>query len=181
MFVTWISFRGTFQSFLDLTDVSAQSWYKVRADDLVNPTFKISLLYVQIRKGKYIRNCKYTSTYACVNFCVCVCVCVCVRVYTIERERKRERERERERERKRRRLSAGGRKLASLTVCLLHNCMRIVNRIKKVVGGASRIEEAAWASLGHLPGLLSVRHLVEESYPLVGVFVCVCVCMRVCV
>ena len=51
MFVTWISFRGTFQSFLDLIDVSAQSWYKVRTDDLVNPTFKISLLYVQIRKG----------------------------------------------------------------------------------------------------------------------------------
>ena len=51
MFVTWISFRGTFQSFLDLTDVSAQSWYKVRTDDLVNPTFKISLLYVPIRKG----------------------------------------------------------------------------------------------------------------------------------
>jgi len=59
--------------------------------------------------------------------------------------------------------------------------MRTVNRIKEVVGGASRIEEAAWASLGHLPGLLSVQHLVEESYPLVGVFVCVCVCMRVCV
>ena len=44
MFVTWISFRGTFQSFLDLTEVSAQSWYKVRTNDSVNPTFKISLL-----------------------------------------------------------------------------------------------------------------------------------------
>jgi len=44
MFVTWISFRGTFQSFWDLTEVSAQSWYKVRTYDLVHPTFKISLL-----------------------------------------------------------------------------------------------------------------------------------------
>ena len=44
MFVTWISFRGTFQSFWDLSEVSAQSWYKVRTYDLVNPTFKISLI-----------------------------------------------------------------------------------------------------------------------------------------
>jgi len=62
--------------------------------------------------------------------------------------------------------------------------MRTVNRIKQVVGGASRIEEAAWASLGHVSGLLSVQHLVEESLPLVCVCVyvciCVCVCVRVC-
>jgi len=44
-FVTWISFRGTFQSFWDLIEVSAQSLYKVRTD-LVTPTFKISLLGV---------------------------------------------------------------------------------------------------------------------------------------
>ena len=45
MFVTWISFRGTLKSFWDLTDVSAQSWYKVRTCDLVNSTFKISLIF----------------------------------------------------------------------------------------------------------------------------------------
>ena len=39
-----MSFRGTFKSFWDLTEVSAQSWYKVRTYTLVNPTFKISLL-----------------------------------------------------------------------------------------------------------------------------------------
>jgi len=44
MFVTRISFRGTLQSFCDLTEVSAQSWYKVRTYDIVNPTFKISIL-----------------------------------------------------------------------------------------------------------------------------------------
>jgi len=44
MFVTWISFRGTFQSFWDLTEVSAQSWYKVRNCDLLNHTFEISLV-----------------------------------------------------------------------------------------------------------------------------------------
>ena len=43
MFVMWINFRWTFQSFWDLTEVSAQSWYKVRTYDLINPTFKISL------------------------------------------------------------------------------------------------------------------------------------------
>jgi len=46
MFVTWISFCWTFKSFWDLTEVSEQSWYKVLTDELVNPTFKISLLRV---------------------------------------------------------------------------------------------------------------------------------------
>jgi len=46
MFVTWISFRGTFQSFWDFTEVSAQSRYKLRTDDLDNPTFEIRLLLV---------------------------------------------------------------------------------------------------------------------------------------
>jgi len=44
MFVTSISSRGTFKSLWDLTEVSAQSRYKVRSYELVNPTFKISLL-----------------------------------------------------------------------------------------------------------------------------------------
>jgi len=44
MFVTPISFRGTFKSFCDLTEVSEQSWYKVLTYELVHPTFKISLL-----------------------------------------------------------------------------------------------------------------------------------------
>jgi len=44
MFVTWIIFRGTFKSFWDLTEVSAQSWYKMRTYHLVNPTF-ISLIH----------------------------------------------------------------------------------------------------------------------------------------
>jgi len=44
MFVTLISFRGNFKSFWDLTEVSAQSWYKVHINNLVDPTFKISLL-----------------------------------------------------------------------------------------------------------------------------------------
>ena len=52
MFVTLISFRGTFKSFWDLTEVSAQSWYTVRTYHLVNPTFKISLL--KITNVKYI-------------------------------------------------------------------------------------------------------------------------------
>ena len=39
-----ISFRVTFKSFWDLTEVSEQSWYKVLTYELVNPTFKISLL-----------------------------------------------------------------------------------------------------------------------------------------
>ena len=45
MFVTWISFRETFQSFWDLTEVCEQSWYnlKVLIYELVNPTFKILL------------------------------------------------------------------------------------------------------------------------------------------
>jgi len=43
MFVTWISFRGTFQSFWDLTEVNVQSWYKVCTYDLVNPFFEICL------------------------------------------------------------------------------------------------------------------------------------------
>ena len=38
-----LSFRGTFKSFWDLTEVSVQSWYNVRSYELVNPTFKISL------------------------------------------------------------------------------------------------------------------------------------------
>jgi len=46
MFVTLMSFRGTFKSFWDLTEVSAQSWYKVCTYHLVNPTFKISLFLV---------------------------------------------------------------------------------------------------------------------------------------
>ena len=46
MFVTWMSFCGTFQSFWDLTEVSAQSWYKVRTYDLVNLTFEISLFMI---------------------------------------------------------------------------------------------------------------------------------------
>ena len=44
--MTSISFRGTFKSFWDLTEVSAQSWYKVCTYHLVNPTFKISLFLV---------------------------------------------------------------------------------------------------------------------------------------
>jgi len=47
MFVRLIKFRGTFQSFWDLTEVSAQSWYKVRTYHLVHSTFKISLLLQQ--------------------------------------------------------------------------------------------------------------------------------------
>ena len=43
MFVTSINFRGTFESFWDLTEVSEQSWYKVLTYELVNPTFKLSL------------------------------------------------------------------------------------------------------------------------------------------
>ena len=43
MFVTKINFRGTFKSFWNLTEVSAQSWYKVHTYNLVNPTLKISL------------------------------------------------------------------------------------------------------------------------------------------
>jgi len=50
MFVKSINFRGTFESFWDLTEVSAQSWYKVRTYHLVNPTFKISL-YVASRNS----------------------------------------------------------------------------------------------------------------------------------
>jgi len=46
MFVTSISIRGTFKSFWDLTEVSEQSWYKVLTYELVNPTFKISLLQI---------------------------------------------------------------------------------------------------------------------------------------
>jgi hypothetical protein len=42
--MTLISFRGTFKSFWDLAEVSAQSWYKVRTYHLVKPTFNISLL-----------------------------------------------------------------------------------------------------------------------------------------
>jgi len=41
--VASINFRGTYTSFWDLTEVSKQSWYKVLTDELVNPTFKISL------------------------------------------------------------------------------------------------------------------------------------------
>jgi len=46
MFVASTRFRGTFKSFWDLTDseVSEQSWYIVLTYELVNPTFKISLL-----------------------------------------------------------------------------------------------------------------------------------------
>jgi len=46
MFVTSISIRRTFKSFWDLTEVSEQSWYKleVLTYELVNPTFKISLI-----------------------------------------------------------------------------------------------------------------------------------------
>jgi len=44
MFVASISFRGTSGSFWDLTEVSAQSWYRVRSYHLVNPTVKISLI-----------------------------------------------------------------------------------------------------------------------------------------
>jgi len=40
--VTSISFREPFESFWDLIEVSAQSWYNVRTYYLVNPTFKIS-------------------------------------------------------------------------------------------------------------------------------------------
>ena len=47
MFVTLISLCGTFKSFGDLTEVSAQSWYKVRTYNLVNPPFKISLFIRQ--------------------------------------------------------------------------------------------------------------------------------------
>ena len=62
MFVTSISFRGTLESFWDLTEVRAQSWYKVRSYELVNPTFKISLLtgwfwkksYLQKKHKKYL-------------------------------------------------------------------------------------------------------------------------------
>jgi len=43
MFVTLISFGGTFKSFWDLIEVSEQSWYKVFTYESVNPTFKISL------------------------------------------------------------------------------------------------------------------------------------------
>ena len=46
MFVKWISFGGTFKSFWHFTEVSEQSWYKVLTYELVNPTFKISLLRV---------------------------------------------------------------------------------------------------------------------------------------
>ena len=35
---------GPFKSFWDLTEVSEQSWYKVLTYEIVNPTFKISLL-----------------------------------------------------------------------------------------------------------------------------------------
>ena len=45
MFVTWISFHGTLKSFWDLTEVSAQSWYKMHTHDLVNPTFNISMIF----------------------------------------------------------------------------------------------------------------------------------------
>ena len=47
MFVTSISFRGTFKSFWYLAEVSEQSWYKVLTYELVKPTFKISLLRVE--------------------------------------------------------------------------------------------------------------------------------------
>ena len=46
MFVTLKSFRGTFKSFWDFTEVRAQSWYNVRTYHLVKPTFKISLLQI---------------------------------------------------------------------------------------------------------------------------------------
>jgi len=42
MFVTLISFRGTFKSFWDLSEVSEQSWYKVLTDELVNPKISLS-------------------------------------------------------------------------------------------------------------------------------------------
>ena len=45
-----ISFRGIFTSFWDLTEVSEQSWYKVLTYELVNPTFKISLIDWVARK-----------------------------------------------------------------------------------------------------------------------------------
>ena len=44
MFV--ISFHGTFKSFWYLNEVREQSWHKVLTYELVNPTFKISLLRV---------------------------------------------------------------------------------------------------------------------------------------
>jgi len=44
IFVELISFRATFKSFWDLTEVSAPSEYKVLTYYLVDPTFKISLL-----------------------------------------------------------------------------------------------------------------------------------------
>ena len=48
--MTSISFRGTFKSFWDLTEVGEQSWYKVLSHKIVYPTFKISLLKPQERK-----------------------------------------------------------------------------------------------------------------------------------
>jgi len=49
MFVTSISFRGTFESFWDRTEVSEQSWCKVLTYELVNPTFEISLFKLCIK------------------------------------------------------------------------------------------------------------------------------------
>ena len=40
MFVTSISFRGTFKSFWDLTEVSDQCWYKVLTYELAKPYFQ---------------------------------------------------------------------------------------------------------------------------------------------
>ena len=42
--MTWISFRGTFKSFLGLTEVIEQTRNKVLTYELVNPTFKITLI-----------------------------------------------------------------------------------------------------------------------------------------
>jgi len=61
MFVTSISFRGTFKSFCDLTEVDEQSWYKVLTYELVNPTFKISPLKTH-NESLTDKNCAHTAT-----------------------------------------------------------------------------------------------------------------------